>query len=182
MSRIGKKIIHIPKDVSLTLEKEKIIAKGKHGTLERSFNNFINLEQEGQTLQVKRLNESKEARSYHGLMRALIQNMILGVNELFTKVLVAEGVGYKFQAGVNENDKALVLSMGYSHQIRFAIPSDLKILFESPTKITISGIDKEQVGFLAAKIRAVRPPEPYKGKGIKYENEKIRRKAGKSGK
>jgi large subunit ribosomal protein L6 len=178
MSRIGKKIIHIPKDVSLTLEKEKIIAKGKHGTLERSFNNFINLEQEGQTLEVKRLSETKEARSYHGLMRALIQNMIIGVNGLFTKVLIAEGVGYKFQL----NKNTLVLNMGYSHPIEFIIPTDLTVKSESPTKIIISGIDKENVGFLAAKIRGVRPPEPYKGKGIKYEDEKIRRKAGKSGK
>ena len=178
MSRIGKKIIHIPKDVSLTLEKEKIVAKGKHGTLERSFNNFIEIEKEGQTLEVKRLVETKEARSYHGLMRALIQNMIVGVNDLFTKVLIAEGVGYKFQIDKN----SLVLNMGYSHPIEFPIPTNLKIKLESPTKIAISGIDKEQVGFLAAKIRAIRPPEPYKGKGIMYEGEKILRKAGKSGK
>lgn len=111
-------------------------------------------------------------------MRALIQNMIIGVNDLFTKVLIAEGVGYKFQIDKN----SLVLNMGYSHPIEFAIPTDLKIKLESPTKIAISGIDKEQVGFLAAKIRAVRPPEPYKGKGIMYEGEKILRKAGKSGK
>jgi large subunit ribosomal protein L6 len=178
MSRIGKKIINIPSDVSLTLQKEKIVAKGKHGTLERSFNDFIQIEQEGQTLEVKRLSESKEARSYHGLMRALIQNMITGVNELFTKVLIAEGVGYKFQI----DKDSLVLNMGYSHPISFPIPSDLTIKLESPTKIAISGIDKEQVGFLAAKIRGVRPPEPYKGKGIMYEGEKILRKAGKSGK
>ena len=116
--------------------------------------------------------------AYHGLTRALIQNMIIGVNAKFSKILVAEGVGYKFQL----DKQRLILNMGYTHPIEFIIPSDLEIKAESPTKIIISGIDKEKVGFLAAKIREIRPPEPYKGKGIMYEGEKILRKAGKSGK
>jgi large subunit ribosomal protein L6 len=178
MSRIGKKIINIPDGVSITLEKEKIIAKGKHGTLERSFNSFVTLEQTGQILQVHRTSEIKAARAYHGLMRALIQNMITGVHELFTKTLIAEGVGYKFQV---EKEK-VILNMGYSHPIDVQIPSTLSIKQESPTKIAISGIDKEEVGFIASQIRKVRPPEPYKGKGIMYEGETILRKAGKSGK
>jgi large subunit ribosomal protein L6 len=178
MSRIGKKRIDIPKDVSIVLEKDKIIAKGPHGTLERSFNDFINVEVNEQILQVNRLNETKECRAYHGLMRALIQNMITGVNQTFTKTLIAEGIGYKFQI----EKTSLVLNMGYSHPIEFPIPEDLKIQLDSPTRMSISGIDKERVGFLASKIREVRPPEPYKGKGIMYEGEKILRKAGKSGK
>jgi len=178
MSRIGKKIIDIPKDVSITIEKKKIVAKGKHGSLERSFKDFINFEQTENSLQVLRLNETKECRSYHGLARTLIQNMVTGVSELFTKVLVAEGIGYKFQV----DKKTLILNMGYSHPIEFLIPEDLTIKVESPTRIAVAGIDKEKVGFFADKIKKVRPPEPYKGKGIMYEGEVILRKAGKSGK
>lgn len=178
MSRIGKKKISVPKTVSILLEKEKIIAKGQHGTLEKTFNNFITLELEETNLQVHRSNETKECRSYHGLMRSLIQNMITGVNQKFKKTLIAEGVGYKFQL----DKKELILNMGYTHPIQFTIPEDLTIQMESPTRISITGIDKEKVGFLAAKIRSIRPPEPYKGKGIMYEGEKILRKAGKSGK
>ena len=129
-------------------------------------------------LNIIKLNDTKESRAYHGLTRALIQNMIIGVNTKFSKILVAEGVGYKFQL----DKQRLILNMGYTHPIEFIIPSDLEIKAESPTKIIISGIDKEKVGFLAAKIREIRPPEPYKGKGIMYEGEKILRKAGKSGK
>jgi large subunit ribosomal protein L6 len=178
MSRIGKKIINLPKDVSVVLEKDKIITKGPHGTLERSFNNFVSVELDQQTLKVNRLNETKECRAYHGLMRALIQNMVVGVTQKFTKTLIAEGIGYKFQI----DKTSLVLNMGYSHPIQFSIPDDLQIKLESPTRMSISGVDKERVGFLASKIREVRPPEPYKGKGIMYEGEKILRKAGKSGK
>jgi large subunit ribosomal protein L6 len=178
MSRIGKLPINIPKDVSVTIEKEKIITKGKHGTLERSFRNLVSFEQEENLLHVIRLNETKACRSYHGLIRSLLQNMITGVNEMFKKVLIAEGIGYKFQLEQNK----LVLNMGYSHPIEFIIPEDLKIKVESPTKIGISGIDKEKVGFFADKVKKVRPPEPYKGKGIMYEGETILRKAGKSGK
>lgn len=178
MSRIGKKIILIPNDVSVILETGKIIAKGKHGTLERSFTDSISIELEEKVLQVKNMFATKQSNAYHGLMRALIQNMITGVSETFTKVLVAEGIGYKFQV----QQKKLVLSMGYSHPIEFTIPDDLKIETASPTRLKISGIDKERVGFFASKVREIRPPEPYKGKGILYEGEIILRKAGKSGK
>ena len=130
------------------------------------------------TLKIICTNETKACRSYHGLIRALVQNMITGVSEKFTKILVAEGIGYKF--GIDKNN--LILNMGYTHPIEFSIPNDLQIQTESPTRLSISGIDKEKVGFLASKIREVRPPEPYKGKGIRYEGEKILRKAGKSGK
>jgi large subunit ribosomal protein L6 len=178
MSRIGKKSIEIPKEVSIQLENEKIVVKGKHGSLERQVLNNLKLEIIEKKLVITRNDDSKQSRSYHGLIRALVQNMVSGVDQKFSKTLIAEGVGYKFQV-----DKTnLILSVGFSHPVEFAIPPDLSIKAESPTKLVISGIDKEKVGFLAAKIRDMRPPEPYKGKGILYEGEKILRKAGKTGK
>jgi large subunit ribosomal protein L6 len=178
MSRIGKKSIEIPKEVSIQLENEKIVVKGKHGSLERQILNNLKLEIIEKKLVITRNDDSKQSRSYHGLIRALVQNMVSGVDQKFSKTLIAEGVGYKFQV-----DKTnLILSVGFSHPVEFAIPADLSIKAESPTKLVISGIDKEKVGFLAAKIRDMRPPEPYKGKGILYEGEKILRKAGKTGK
>jgi len=178
MSRVGKKIIEIPKDVSVTISDTKINVKGKHGSLEREVGDLVTLILEDNQLFVKRVNDAKKTRSYHGLMRALIQNMVTGVDQLFTKTLVAEGVGYKFQADKTK----LVMNVGFTHPVEFAIPSDLTIKQDGPTKIHISGIDRENVGLLASKIRDVRPPEPYKGKGILYDGEKILRKAGKTGK
>jgi large subunit ribosomal protein L6 len=133
---------------------------------------------ENNQIVITRTDETKKARAYHGLIRALVQNMVTGVHQQFTKNLIAEGVGYKFQVDKTK----LILSVGFSHPVEFEIPSDLSIKAESPTKLVISGIDKEKVGFLAAKIRDMRPPEPYKGKGLLYEGEKILRKAGKTGK
>jgi large subunit ribosomal protein L6 len=178
MSRIGKKLIEIPQDVSIVVQEKKIIVKGKHGTLERDFLDILEVVNEEKKLSLKRLKETKEVKAYHGLMRALIQNMVKGVDQQFSKVLIAEGVGYKFQIEKTN----LIVNVGYSHPIQFAIPSDLSIKVESNTKISISGIDKERVGFFASQIRSTRPPEPYKGKGILYEGEKILRKAGKTGK
>nr|AIM52807.1 50S ribosomal protein L6 [Ochromonas sp. CCMP1393] len=178
MSRIGKKEIIIPKDVSVEINDEKIIVKGKHGTLERTFLEGIKVSTNDNKIVVTRENNLKRTRAFHGLIRALIQNMVSGVNEKFSKTLIAEGVGYKFQV----EKKNLILSMGYSHPIELPIPDDLSINLESPTKISVIGIEKEKVGFLAAQIRKVRPPEPYKGKGIRYEGETILRKAGKTGK
>jgi large subunit ribosomal protein L6 len=178
MSRVGKKAIDIPKDVSITINNNKITVKGKNGTLERTIVDILNYELTETQLVITRQNETKICRSLHGLMRALIQNMVVGVDQTFTKTLVAEGVGYKFQV-----EKAkIILNVGFSHPVEFSIPPDLAIKAESPTKISISGVDKEKVGFLAAKIRGMRPPEPYKGKGILYAGEKILRKAGKTGK
>jgi large subunit ribosomal protein L6 len=178
MSRIGKKVIEIPKDVSINIENNKIIVKGKHGSLERTILDNLNVEFSDQKLVVTRKDDTKQSRSYHGLVRALLQNMVSGVDQKFSKTLIAEGVGYKFQVEKN----TLILSVGFSHPVEFVIPSDLTIKAESPTKLVISGIDKEKVGFMAAKIRDMRPPEPYKGKGLLYEGEKIIRKAGKTGK
>jgi large subunit ribosomal protein L6 len=178
MSRIGKKLITIPKDVSIKLENQKIIVKGKYGVLERTISNFIQIVTEENKLFVHRLNEEKKTKESHGLTRALLQNMITGVDQKFSKILIAEGVGYKFLI----EKEQLVVNVGYSHPITFKIPEDITIKLESNTKISLVGIDKEKIGFLASEIRSIRPPEPYKGKGIMYEGEKIRRKAGKTGK
>lgn len=178
MSRVGKKAIDIPKDVSITLNEEKITVKGKHGSLERALSNNLNVKVENNQIIITRIDDSKKSRELHGLIRALVQNMVCGVNEKFSKTLIAEGVGYKFQVDKNN----LILNVGFTHPVEFAIPSDLTVKLESPTKILISGVDKEKVGFLAAKVRDIRPPEPYKGKGILYDGEKIIRKAGKTGK
>ena len=178
MSRIGKKLIKIPTSVIVAIDNRKISIKGKYGLLEKEILPGIDIKKMEDHLSIIRKEDSKKIRSFHGLTRALVQNMVIGVHQKFTKSLIAEGVGYRFQV----NQKNLVLNMGYSHPIEFSIPNDLEIKVESPTKIVVVGIDKERVGFLASKIRDVRPPEPYKGKGIRYENEKILRKAGKTGK
>jgi large subunit ribosomal protein L6 len=178
MSRVGKKPIDIPSDVSVTLVSDKVIIKGKHGVLEQPIINLLKLEIIQNRLHIFRKEETSRAREFHGLSRALIQNMINGVNNKFSKILIAEGVGYKFQL----DKKKLIVTVGFTHPVEFIIPDDLDIKVESPVKIAISGIDKEKVGFLAAKIREIRPPEPYKGKGILYDGEIVRRKAGKTGK
>ena len=178
MSRIGKKLIEIPKDVSINITEESILIKGKYGYLEQKLNNLLNITISENKLFISRKEDTTKSREYHGLIRALIQNMVTGVTHKFSKVLIAEGVGYKFQI----ENKKLIVNVGYTHPINFEIPSDLEIKLESPTKINITGINKEKVGFLASKIRDMRPPEPYKGKGILYDGEIIRRKAGKTGK
>jgi large subunit ribosomal protein L6 len=178
MSRIGKKVIDIPNDVLLTITDDKIIVKGKYGVLEQSLLQLLNFEIVNNKLSITRINDAKKTREYHGLIRALIQNMVLGVTKKFSKTLIAEGVGYKFQI----DKKILIVNVGYTHPIQFEIPDDLEIKLESPVKISVIGINKEKVGFLTAKIRDTRPPEPYKGKGLLYDGEIIRRKAGKTGK
>jgi large subunit ribosomal protein L6 len=178
MSRIGKKLIEIPKDVIVTLNQENIIVKGKNGTLERKVSKELEILIENNQIKISKIEDTKKSRELHGLIRALLQNMVIGVDKKFSKTLIAEGVGYKFQVEKNK----LILNVGFTHPVEFVIPPDLTIKLESPTRILISGIDKEKVGFLAAKVRDIRPPEPYKGKGILYEGEKIIRKAGKTGK
>lgn len=178
MSRIGKKSITIPKDISIVVEKQKIIVKGKNGNLEQEFLDIIDINVTDNQIFLTRKNDTKKSKSYHGLMRALIQNMVTGISEKFTRILIAEGIGYKF---VVEKSK-VIANVGFTHPVEFQIPDDISIKLESATKILITGINKEKVGLLASQIRAVRPPEPYKGKGIMYEGEKILRKAGKTGK
>ena len=176
MSRIGKKIIEIPKDVTVTLDGNFVKVKGPKGELQRAIHPHMKVEMKDAQIEVKRPDDLKENRALHGLTRALIQNMVLGVKDEYKKELDVVGVGYKVELkGTN-----LLLNMGYSHPIYFMPPTGIKIEAPTPTHIVVSGIDKQLVGQVAAKIRSLRKPEPYKGKGIKYSNEQILRKAGKT--
>jgi large subunit ribosomal protein L6 len=176
VSRIGKKIIEIPNSVTVSINDNTVKVKGPKGELQESFPKKITIEMSDSKIEVKRPNDLKENRALHGLTRALIQNMILGVNEEYKKTLDIVGVGYKVELkGAN-----LLLNMGYSHPIYFMPPDSIKLEVPIPTQIIISGISKQLVGQVAAKIRSIRQPEPYKGKGIKYSNEQILRKAGKT--
>ena len=178
MSRIGRKEITVPAGVTVTLNGHVITVKGPKGTLERELNRNMIVTVEGNTVKVDRPNDDKMNRSLHGLTRTLIANMIVGVTEGYSKKLEIVGVGYK----AAKSGKSLVLNLGHSHSITFN--EDDKITFEVPDSNTIivKGYDKQLVGAIAAQIREKRPPEPYLGKGVKYEGEHIRRKAGKTGK
>nr|YP_010139324.1 ribosomal protein L6 [Poterioochromonas malhamensis]QQK54990.1 ribosomal protein L6 [Poterioochromonas malhamensis] len=179
MSKIGKKPIKIVTNTKIEVDQNcnQIKIEGKHGSLSKTFLKIVSFKIESNELIVS-LNEStKFGRSYYGLVRNLIQNMVTGVSTQFSKSLIAEGVGYKFQV----DNGFLILNIGFTHPIKLEIPKELAVKLVSSTKILITGISKEYVGLYASKIRAFRPPEPYKGKGIMYENEIIRRKAGKTG-
>lgn len=176
MSRIGKKPVEIPKGVTVNTEGYLIIVKGPKGELHRTIHPVIKTEIVDGEVRVTRPNDLKESRALHGLTRALIQNMILGVTESFKKTLEIVGVGYKAEL----KGKNLLMNIGYSHPIYFIPPDDIKLEVPSPIQIIVSGNDKELVGLVAAKIRSFRKPEPYKGKGIKYSDEHIIRKAGKT--
>jgi large subunit ribosomal protein L6 len=175
VSRVGKKPINI-KDVEFTKKGNTLTVKGKFGQLEKTFHSNIDINVEGEEVLVTRPNDLRENRALHGLTRALINNMVEGVSAGFSKTLDIVGVGYKAE----QKDKNLLLTIGYSHPIYFVPPDEIKIEAVTPTQIKISGCDKELVGQIAAKIRSFRKPEPYKGKGIKYSNETIIRKAGKT--
>lgn len=177
MSRIGKNPVNI-KDVTFIQNGQTLKVKGKLGELEMTVHQNITVEVDGEQVLVKRQNDLKENRALHGLTRALIQNMVLGVTEGFGKTLDIVGVGYKAEL----RDSNLFLNVGYSHPIYFMPPKEITLEVPSPTQIKIIGIDKELVGQVAAKIRSFRKPEPYKGKGIKYSNEVIVKKAGKTAK
>ncbi len=176
MSRIGKLPIPVPANVQVSLDGTLLTVKGPKGELNRNFHEKMTVEFKDQTLIVSRDSDSKESRSLHGLTRALLSNMVVGVTTGYVKKLVIVGVGYKAEM----KGKNLLLTVGYSHPILIAVPDEIKISTPSPTEIVVEGIDKELVGKVAAKIRSYRKPEPYKGKGIKYEGEYIRRKAGKT--
>lgn len=178
MSRIGKRPIPIPDKVTITLEGQMVSVKGPKGQLSRSLVPEVSIEQEDATLVVKRRNESRLARQRHGLSRTLVANMVEGVSQGFQKKLEIQGVGYRAQI----QGKNLSLSVGYSHPVVIEPPEGIQLAVENNTNVMVSGIDKEIVGNIAASIRAVRPPEPYKGKGIRYSGEVVRRKVGKAGK
>lgn len=176
MSRIGKKPVVIPKGVNVTLCGNEIKVKGPKGELSSELHPNIEMKTENGEVVFSRPNDLKENRSLHGLMRALLQNMIVGVTEGYSKTLDIVGVGYKVeQKGAN-----LLMNLGYSHPIYFIPPAGITVQATTPTQIVISGIDKQLVGQVAAKLRSFKEPEPYKGKGIKYSTEQLRRKAGKT--
>ncbi|WP_042478651.1 50S ribosomal protein L6 [Bacillus ndiopicus] len=179
MSRVGKKLIEVPANVTVTVADDNTVTvKGPKGELVRQFNQDMKIEQEGNIITVVRPSESKEHRTVHGTTRALLANMVTGVSEGFSRTLELVGVGYRAQLQGNK----LVLNVGYSHPVEFTPEQGLEVEVPSNTKIIVKGISKERVGALASNIRDVRPPEPYKGKGIRYEGEYVRRKEGKTGK
>jgi large subunit ribosomal protein L6 len=179
MSRVGKKIIEVPANVTVTVAADNTVTvKGPKGELVRSFHQDMKIEQEGNVISVSRPSDSKEHRTNHGTTRALLANMVTGVSAGFEKSLELIGVGYRAQL----QGKKLVLNVGYSHPVEFTPEDGLEVEVPSNTKIIVKGISKERVGALASNIRDVRPPEPYKGKGIRYEGEYVRRKEGKTGK
>ena len=179
MSRIGKKPIPIPNKVQVTLDGSAVTVKGPKGELSHKFPPDISIAQADGQIVVTRPTDQKRHRALHGMTRALINNMVIGVSEGFERVLTIEGVGYRAEM----EGKTLVLYLGYSHNIPVEPPPNVEFVVEERGRvIRIRGIDKQVVGELAANIRKMRPPEPYKGKGVRYEGEQIRRKAGKAGK
>lgn len=179
MSRIGRMLITVPAGVKVDVSATNLVTvTGPKGTLSEQINPAITIEQDGATIAVKRPDDSKENRSLHGLSRTLVNNMIIGVTEGYKKQLEINGVGYR----AAKEGKKLVLSIGYSHNVVFEEPDGITYEVPQPNIVIVSGSNKQQVGQLASEIRGKRPPEPYLGKGIKYADERIRRKAGKAGK
>ncbi|MCL6476848.1 MAG: 50S ribosomal protein L6 [Peptococcaceae bacterium] len=177
MSRIGKQPIPLPKGVDVTIDGTAVAVKGPKGVLRREFHRNMMIRVEDGKLLVERPSDDPVDKSLHGLSRTLLNNMVTGVTTGFQKTLELTGVGYR----ASKQGKKLVLAVGYSHPVEMDPPEGIEIEVPTPTKIVVKGVDKEKVGAFAANIRAVREPEPYKGKGIKYEGEYIRRKAGKAG-
>ncbi len=178
MSRIGRKPIDVPSGVDVKIDGQHITVKGPKGTLERDIHKDITATLDGAVINVTRPSDIKEHRALHGLTRTLINNMVIGVSEGFSKELEIQGVGYRCQ----KQGKDLVMNLGYSHQVIMPEIEGIKIDVPAPNKIVISGPDKQLVGQFAAKVREKRPPEPYKGKGIRYVGEYVQRKEGKAGK
>ena len=179
MSRIGRAPIAIPAGVEIKVEENNVVTvKGPKGTLTQQFNPNMAIAMENGELKVTRPNDAKENRALHGLTRTLIHNMVVGVTEGFSKTLEVQGVGYRVQ----KQGKDLVMNLGYSHQVVVSENEDIKIEAPNANTIVISGIDKQKVGQFAAEVREKRPPEPYKGKGIRYAGEYVRHKEGKAGK
>ena len=177
MSRVGKLPITLPKGVEVTLEDSVLTVKGSRGTLQRSVPASVDVEIRKEAVEFKRKDDSKETRATHGLIRALVNNMVRGVSEGFTKGLEIQGTGYRVEVQGNN----LNLSLGYSHPIQFALPEGIKASVDRGNVVRLEGIDIEVLGETAARIRALRPVEPYKGKGIRYSGVHVRRKVGKTG-
>jgi large subunit ribosomal protein L6 len=178
MSRIGRLPIPVPSGVDVTIDGRQVTVKGPKGTLSRALHPDMTLSREDGTLVVTRPTEQKTHKQLHGLTRTLVNNMVVGVTDGYRKGLEITGVGYRAAL----NGRKLQLNLGYSHQIEIDPPEGITFEVENPTRLAVVGIDKELVGQIAAKVRATRKPEPYKGKGVRYAGEYIRRKAGKAGK
>ncbi|MDP8258870.1 MAG: 50S ribosomal protein L6 [Candidatus Aadella gelida] len=176
MSRIGKRPIEIPQGIKIALEGRTVKVEGKGKALEYAVPEGFNVEVSDKNVEISRPSDSRQNRALHGTCRSLIQNMVIGLNEGFVKKLKIQGVGYKAQV----KGKKLVLDIGFSHSIEFTPPEDIVIETPVLTEIVVKGVDKQKVGEVAAEIRDYYPPEPYKGKGIRYENEYVRQKQGKS--
>ena len=177
MSRIGKAPIELPKDVTVSVKDGVVEVKGPKGSLTQDINPALSLEEDDGVVTISRSNDERQTRALHGLTRALIANMVVGVTEGFSKELTIIGVGYRAAL----KGKSLELQVGFSHPVSVEALDGVTFEVPEPTKIIVGGIDKQKVGQMAADIRAVRPPEPYKGKGIRYTDEYVRRKAGKAG-
>ncbi|MED5799532.1 50S ribosomal protein L6 [Gordonia sp. Z-3] len=178
MSRIGKSPIEIPAGVDVTIDGQDVRVKGPKGELSVTLSEPITVAKEGNTIVVTRPNDERRNRSLHGLSRTLVNNLVVGVTQGYTTKMEIFGVGYRVQAKGSD----LEFALGYSHPVPIEAPEGISFAVESPTKFSISGIDKQQVGQISANIRRLRRPDPYKGKGIRYEGEQIRRKVGKTGK
>ncbi len=177
MSRIGRLPIKLPEGVKVTVGKTEVTVEGPKGKLTQDIRPEVTVRVEGDTVVVTRKDDSKRSKSFHGLYRNLINNMVIGVSKGFSRSLLINGVGYRAEI----QDKFLILNVGYSNPIYYPIQDDIKISVEGNNKVTVEGIDKQRVGQVCAEIRSFRPPEPYKGKGIRYEDEHVRRKIGKTG-
>jgi len=177
MSRIGRKPVPIPSGVTLSVDGRTVRVKGPKGELSYTFRPEVQVRLENGSAYVERAQETKQARALHGLTRALLANMVTGVTTGFRRTLEIIGVGYKAE----KRGKNLVLNVGYSHAVEYPEPAGITLSAPTPTSIVVEGSDKQKVGQVAAELRAVRPPEPYKGKGIRYQGEQVRRKAGKTG-
>ena len=175
MSRVGKQPVVLPEGVDVNILNNTILVKGKKGELKNNYPDLVKVAKEENKILVTPTDNSKASKGSWGLVRTIINNMVLGVEEGFTKTLIVNGVGYRAAVG----DGILTLQLGYSHDIKLAIPNDLEVKCIKPTEITISGIDKQKVGQFASEVRSLRKPEPYKGKGVRYSDEIIRRKEGK---
>ena len=178
MSRIGKKPVPLVKGVKVTVQDHLVKMEGPKGKLELTVHPLITVKQDGENLLVTRPDDEKQSKALHGLTRALLNNMVLGVSQGYKKTLEIQGVGYKAEM----KGKNLVLSVGFANTVAMPIPGNVQVALEGTSKIHVSGADKQAVGQFAAQVRKTRKPEPYKGKGVRYAGEKVRRKAGKAGK